>query len=111
LDLDLIESHLRTRFPQARIRRRRGAATQVEYVRFDTEIAGLRRQGMCFDRGGIVVSDGSPEDWADTLSWYLPLLPSDAPVVAMTEHNQDLTPIPSDATPTQIQQVFEQMMV
>jgi len=110
MDLPTAEAHVRDRWPDAILSRRQNVVTGAEYLSFKVIIDDETRGGICFDQGGIELSDGSPADWADTLAWYQSLLPPGATLVAMTEHNQNLTPFPDDATPTQIQQLYERLV-
>ncbi len=110
LDLATMEMHVRARWADAHLRRGHAAVSGEDYLRFQVPIEGMMRRGGCFEGGGTALSDGTPAEWADTLAWYQSLLPPGATLVAMTEHNQNLTPIPDDATPTQIQQLYERLV-
>jgi hypothetical protein len=50
-----------------------------------------------------------PEFWAETISWFLALLPDDAEVVCMTEAVPEPVPMPRHADPDQIVSVLESL--
>jgi len=83
MDLPTAEAHVRDRWPDVTLSRRQNVVTGAEYLSFKVIIDDETRGGICFDQGGLL---------------------------AMTEHNQNLTPIPDHATPAQIQQLYERLV-
>ncbi|MEU1475816.1 hypothetical protein ACFYZ8_01320 [Streptomyces sp. NPDC001668] len=65
---------------------------------FEVDLDDERRHGLHFDRSYLVLKDAPPVFWADTVVWFLGLLPPGAPAVAMVETNPDTPPIPPGAT-------------
>jgi hypothetical protein len=106
-DLDRAEAALRERFPDAILCRHTGAATRQTYVSFDVQIDGVPRHGIYVEGGNLTLSDGSPDDWADTIAWFLSLLPPGTPTVALAERNPDLASITSNASADEVREQFE----
>jgi hypothetical protein len=107
LDLDTAEAKLRERFPEAVTSRQTARASGQDYLSFDVPIEGMMRHGIYVEGGNLTLSDGAPADWAETVSWFLSLLPAGTPAVALTEHNQQLTPVAPGAPPERIRDLFE----
>lgn len=53
----------------------------------DVKLDGQTVSVVYQDGGPLVLNDGTPEDWADTIVWFLALLPAEASVVTMTDFN------------------------
>jgi hypothetical protein len=99
LTLDQVEPQLRRRFPDAYITRETMAVTGEPYLSFDVQLAdGVTRHGIYVDRDNLAVSDGTPADWADTIAWFLTLLPDGTSSVVMAEDNPVPVPLPKNAT-------------
>ena len=107
LDLDTAEARLQERFPDAVIGRQTGGATGKTWVSFDAEVNGMRRHGIYVEGGNLTLSDGEPADWAETIAWFLSLLPTGTPVVALAERNPTLVAVPSNATADEITQLLD----
>jgi len=110
LDLDAVEAEFRRRFPDAVISRERTLVSGRNYISADVPIEGMMLPASYFENGNLALSDGTPELWADTFAWFLSLLPAGTPIVALTDQNQNLTPIPESATSAQIQQIYERLI-
>jgi hypothetical protein len=110
LDLDIVEDRLRQRFPDITTSRHTSAVSGDEYLDFALQLNGMVRTGVYVARGNLVLNDGTPAEWADTIAWFLTLLPEATPVVVMTENNTQLTPMPSTASPEQIRVVFDKLI-
>lgn len=96
LTIDDLTSQLQRRFPDALISRRTSAVTRNDVLDFDITLAdGDMRHGTYVDGGKLALSDGSPTDWADTLAWFLSLLPDGTPAVAMIEEGADVVMVPA----------------
>src|SRR5215813_7695882 len=102
LDLDTAEAKLRERFPEAVTARQTARASGQDYLSFDVPIEGMMRHGIYVEGGNLTLSDGAPADWAETVAWFLSLLPAGTPAIALPEHNQQLTPVTPGATPDRI---------
>ncbi|MFC0430516.1 hypothetical protein [Kutzneria buriramensis] len=99
LTLDGVERQLRQQFPDVMIFRRHAAVSDTDYLDFQVTVDGLARVSSYFDDGKLILNDGSSADWADTIVWFLGLLPAGTPAVAMIEDNPDeIVPIPAGAT-------------
>jgi hypothetical protein len=110
LDLARAEAPLRERFPDAFIRRGEGRASGRDYLSFDVTVNGERRHGVYAEGLNLALSDGSPADWAETIVWFLSLLPEGTAAVAMTEDNFQLTPIPPSPSVQSIRDLFDAMI-
>jgi hypothetical protein len=96
LTLDELTDRLRQRFPGALISRRTSSVTRNDVLDFDVTLDdGEMRHGTYVDGGKLTLSDGTPSDWADTLAWFLSLLPEGTPAVAMVEEAIDVTALPA----------------
>jgi hypothetical protein len=111
LTLDEVEAHLRQRFPDAVITRETMATSGEPYLDFHVRLAdGTPRQGVYVERGNLVLSDGLPADWAETIAWFLGLLPPGTPTVVMVEDNPVPVPLPeATTTPEAIQELLENL--
>lgn len=110
LDLDTAAANIAERFPDAILDRHTTATTGQDYVSFDVEIDGMMRHGIYVDGGNLTLSDGTPADWADTIAWFLSLLPPGTEAVAVSEHTGDLAYIPPGATAQQLQSILETLV-
>lgn len=77
-------------------------------LRFQAEVAGMSRHGTFNSEGYLALSDGTPEDWAETIAWYLTLLPRGTVLFGLVEESPTgPTPLPADvSTPEQIAAFF-----
>jgi len=107
LDLDTAEERVRGRFPNAITSRETAQPFARDYLSFDVPIDGTPRHAMYFDGFNLTLSDGSPADWADTIAWFLSLLPRGTPAIAMSEHNSQPTPISTEASPEIIRDLLD----
>jgi hypothetical protein len=110
LDLDTAEARLRERFPDAVIGRDHAPVSGKDYVDFDVSVGGDLRRGIYVDGFNLTLYDGTPADWADTIAWFLSLLPEGTRVIAMTEHNFQPTPIPAGTSPEGIRDLLDNMI-
>ncbi len=110
LDLDTVEAEFRRRFPDAVVWRGRTLVSGRNYISAGVPIEGMLLNANYFENGNLALSDGTPELWADTFAWFLSLLPAGTPAVAFTDQNQNFTPIPEGAAPTQIQLIYERLI-
>jgi hypothetical protein len=96
LTIDDLTTQLHRRFPDALISRRTSAITRNDVLDFEVTLAdGEMRHGTYVDGGKFALSDGSPSDWADTLAWFLSLLPDGTPAVAMVDEGADVVTVPA----------------
>jgi hypothetical protein len=107
LDLDQAEAALRQRFPAAIFGRYTIPPSGRTYLSFDVELNGMPRHGIYVEGGNLSLSDGSPDDWADTIAWFLSLLPPGTPTVALAERNPDLVSIASNVAADEVRELFE----
>ncbi|MGW3950818.1 hypothetical protein ACWEKM_07620 [Streptomyces sp. NPDC004752] len=49
-----------------------------DYLDFQMDLEGMTRTASYYDRSNLILGDGDPEFWADTIVWFLGLLPADA---------------------------------
>jgi hypothetical protein len=103
LDRDTLDQRLQERFPDLRASLKHAPVRDQDYLDFETTLEGLPRHGAYFDRTHLILRDGPPALWADTVAWFLSLLPHDAEAVVMLEANPEhVAPLPRTATPEQI---------
>ncbi|MFD8781274.1 hypothetical protein [Kitasatospora sp. NPDC059599] len=108
---DDAEEHLLTRFPDTRTWRKHAPATGRDYLDFQVEIDGEIRLGSYFEHRNLVLTDGTPDVWADTIAWFLNLLPADSRVVAVVESNPDsVRAIPPGADAEQIREILQSLV-
>jgi hypothetical protein len=95
LSLDQVEPLLRARFPDASVERRSSRVTGKNRLSFAVPSGdGTQRHGIYVDHDNLALSDGSPADWADTIAWFLALLPPGTTTVAMRGEGPDVIPLP-----------------
>ena len=111
IGLDTAEASLREHWPAARITRQVSAVNGSSYLSFDVTVNGAPRWGTYSDRTGLSLSEGSPADWADTIAWFLTLLPAGSTALAMAEENPQLTPLPANAAAPFVREVYERLVL
>jgi hypothetical protein len=112
LPAENFEEQLRRRFLEVRIRRADSSISDAHYVIFNVPLDGIPRSGGYTVGRDLNVDDGTPAEWADTLVWFISLLPSESGVVAMAENNpQTIVPVPRDIDAAQLQSLFEQLVI
>jgi hypothetical protein len=111
LSIDDAETQLRARFPDAILQRRTSGVTGEPYLSFTVDLAdGMPRHGVYAEGRNLALSDGTPADWADTIAWFIRLLPAGTPMLAMVEANPTPVPIPEGtSTPDTIRQLLEDL--
>ncbi len=105
-----VEHHLATRFPDVQTWHKCAPVSRADYVDFEVTIDGEPRHGTYFDHRHLILRDGTPEFWADTIAWFLGLLPPGTPAVAMVESNEGIVPIPAAVSPRQITILFDELL-
>jgi hypothetical protein len=99
LTLDQFDMRLRERWPQAETFAHHAPISNEDYLDFQIDLDGVTRTASYYDRSNLILGDGDPEFWADTIVWSLGLLPADAQAVAMVEANPEYTaPVPQGAS-------------
>ena len=108
LTLDQFAARLAERWPQAETFAHHAPVSNEDYLDFQMDLDGMTRTASYYDRSNLILSDGDPEFWADTIVWFLSLLPADADAVAMVEVNPEYTaPIPPGADADTIRALLE----
>ncbi|GAA0561526.1 hypothetical protein GCM10010172_50910 [Paractinoplanes ferrugineus] len=93
-----LRTRLRERYPDAPLRLTESRVTSAMALDFEIPLAdGDTHGGSYSETGVLALSDGSAELWADTMLWFLALLPPAAPVFAMREDNPTPTPLPPES--------------
>jgi len=101
---------MQERWPTAAVRRHVSAATDRPYLSFDVAIGGLQLRGTYSEHPHcLTLSEGRPQDWAETIVWFLSLLPNGLPAVAMAEGDFRLVPIPPGASVQEIRELYERL--
>lgn len=98
LDLDTVSRYWRERFPATQLFRKHAPVSDTDYVDFQIELDGEVRVCSYFADSKLILNDGTAALWADTIVWFLGLLPAGATAVAMVEVNPDaIRPVPAGA--------------
>lgn len=96
LDLDTVSRHWRERFPDTQLFRKHAPVSDTDYVDFQLELDGEIRACSYFADSKLILNDGTSTLWADTIVWFLRLLPAGSTAVAMVEVNPDeIAPVPA----------------
>ncbi|MFF9479753.1 hypothetical protein [Streptomyces sp. NPDC014733] len=110
LRIEEFESALQQRFPDVRTATRHSPVTGNRALDFDVEINGEDVWGSYVDRTNLVLAEGEPSLWAESVTWFLSLLPDDASAVAMVEANPDeVAPVRRDANADSITLLLESL--
>ena len=107
-----LAEQLRLRFPDAFLRQVTSAVTGAEALDFEVVLDdGDTHSGTFSETGVLALSDGTPQLWADTIAWFLTLLPAGDVVFGMREGNPTPTPFPAEArtSPNAITQFFQSL--
>jgi hypothetical protein len=108
MDLDAAEASLRQHWPDIRLSRPTSAVNGQRYLSFDVVVDGAARYGTYADRFCLTLAEGSPQVWADTIVWFLGLLPAGTAAVAMAEEDPErIVPVPPAASAEQIRELYE----
>lgn len=111
LSLDDVEPRLRERFPDAYIARRESAITGKSRLSFTVKLAdGTPRHGIYVDHDNLALTDGDASVWADTIAWFLSLLPPGTPTVVMRGEGPVTADLPAQIrTPDAITAFFSSL--
>lgn len=107
--LDQVEGWLRERWPDVFILRKHINRFDRDYLSFDATVESESRHGNFFDRHQLTLEDGSPEVWADSISWFLSRLPAGSRAVGALEHVPEPSPMPANPTPEQVITFFHNL--
>ncbi|MFI7598187.1 hypothetical protein [Actinoplanes sp. NPDC049681] len=109
LSLPTVETYLRQRFPDMIASRRTSLVTGNDVLDFDVRLDdGQQRHGTYVAGGKLALSDGTPADWADTIAWFLSLLPEGTPTMVMRDDGPEPVPLPEQTrTPEALIAFFE----
>lgn len=112
LTMENLGRRLAEQLPEVRVfPAKQGAASGKQYIPFEVTLEGEVRHGTYFDRSHLILNDGPPELWADTIVWFLALLPPGTPAVAMVETNpEDVVPIPPAADAETIRALLDELV-
>lgn len=109
LTLAEFESSLRGRWPNVRTWVEHSPRTNDDHVTFGVDFDDYTRHGTFFNGQQLALHDDVPSFWADTIEWFLSLLPSDARVVGIMEAVPEMEVIPRDATADQIVTILDDL--
>lgn len=108
LTLDQFEARLQERWPQTETFAHHAPISDQDYLDFQVDLDGMTRTASYYDRSTLILSDGDPEFWADTIVWFLGLLPTRAQAIAMVEVNPEHTAlIPPGANAEEIRNLLD----
>jgi hypothetical protein len=112
LSLDQVEAQLHGRFPEITTTRETFGTTGEPYISFRVPVDGDTRHGLYAARGNLVLNDGDPAVWADTIAWFIDLLPPGTPMAAMVENEPVPTLVPAGTTSTDdVRRLYESLDV
>ncbi|MER7850897.1 hypothetical protein ABTZ03_44030 [Kitasatospora sp. NPDC096077] len=104
------EEHLQVRFPGMESWLKHAPVSDKDYVDFDVEVDGEVRQCSYFGGGQLILRDGDPAVWADTIAWFLGLLPPEARTVAMVAANPDnVRVVPPGSSTSEIEGLLQSL--
>jgi hypothetical protein len=109
LSLADFAGQLRTRWPEVRTWTDHSPAAGRDYVEFQIGGVGETRSGAYYERKQLDLGDGTPDDWADTISWFLHLLPPGTPSVCLLEAVPVVTPLPGTSSPAQVAAILNEL--
>ncbi|MFD4394195.1 hypothetical protein [Kitasatospora sp. NPDC058478] len=102
--------HLLGRFPDMESWHKHAPVSEKDYIDFDVELDGTTRQCSYFEHGQLILRDGDATLWADTIAWFLSLLPADARAVAMVASNPDnVRVIPPHSSVQDIEELLQSL--
>jgi hypothetical protein len=108
----VVERLLQQRFPGAVINRRASAVTGKNRLSFSIPFPdGISRHGIYVDQDNLALSDGTSVDWADTIAWFLNLLPPGTSPVVMRGEGPNVVPLPTQIrSPDSVAAFFESLV-
>jgi hypothetical protein len=110
IDLETAQKYLQEHWPEAYVSRQTSAVTGEPYLSFDVEIGGMQRWGTYSARTHcLTLTSGRPADWAETIVWFLSLLPSGVPADAMADGDFKLVPVSRGASVQEITELYEKL--
>jgi hypothetical protein len=111
LDLQTLGARLSDQLPDVHVSASLQAGPSGEdYIDFQAIVDGQLRTGSYFDRATLILRDGPPDLWADTIVRFLRQLPGDATAVAMVESNpEQIAPVPRTANAAAVQALVDQL--
>ena len=109
LSLADFADRLSERIPDAHTTVQHSPATNGDYYTFQFGEPGRRRYGAYFERSNLSLSDGTIEDWSDTIAWFLRLLPEGTPTVCLLEAVPIPTPLSTRSTPAQVAAILNEL--
>ncbi|MGW3124575.1 hypothetical protein ACWDBW_47050 [Streptomyces sp. NPDC001107] len=107
LTMEEFEARIRERCPDVLCTSKHAVIGDEDYLAFEADIDDERRHGSYFDHAQLILRDAPPAFWADTIVWFLSLLPAGTPAVAMVETNPDIAPVPPGASADEIRNLLE----
>jgi hypothetical protein len=110
LSLADFADRLRERIPDAYTTRQQLPGRNGDpYYTFQFDQLDNRLYGAYFERHNLSLSEGTIEEWADTIAWFLRLLPESTPTVCLLEAVPIPTPLPSRSTPEQVAAILHEL--
>jgi hypothetical protein len=80
------------------------------YISFEFPLNGEIRHANYVEGSQLSLHDGSPSDWAETISWFLNLLPSGTPAIALVEVNPEgMATIPPGADAASVEALLDRL--
>ena len=112
IGLDAAEASLREHWPTASVKRVVSAVNGKPYLSFDVQLNGIARWGTyaASDVTCLSLSDADPAGWADTIVWFLGLLPAGSTALAAVAENPKMIPLPPTASAQDVREAFERLV-
>jgi hypothetical protein len=93
-----LEQAVRRRFPGTEPKHAVSAVNDMPALDFALSLAdGVKHEARYSQAGVLITDDGSPQDWAEAMVWFMGLLPSDAEIFALVDDCPPERPVPAQA--------------
>jgi hypothetical protein len=109
LSLAEFTNRLRDRWPEVRTWTQHSPITNADYLTFEVGTDEHTRSGAYFEHQQLDLSDGTPDDWADTIAWFLRLLPPTSRSVCLLAAVPEPTPLPRTSSHTDIAAILNEL--
>jgi hypothetical protein len=109
IDLDTAEVQLRRRWPEIVVRRLDSHVTGKQRLSCDVIVDDQPMPLIYEADGPLVLEDGDPAVWADTIAWWLSLLPAGTPTVTMTDANTNPVAIETTSDAAQVRELLDRL--
>jgi len=115
LTLNEFSDHLCKRWPDVRLLTHHSPVTNKDYLSFQVRrphsiyADHFPLYGCYFVNQHLALEEGTIEEWADTIAWFLTLLPEDSPTVCLLEAVFIPTPLPNTSSPEEVAAILNEL--